>query len=72
MQLVLPMYNVHPYSSLKNWCRRAHDTWQNTVLIISQIGTVISILREFQDSKRTLPTVAQWVGRHPQTKRSLV
>ena len=31
MELVLPMYNAHPYFSLENLGKSAHYTWQNTV-----------------------------------------
>ena len=31
--MVLPMYNVHPYFSLKNLGKSAHYTWQNIVYI---------------------------------------
>ena len=31
MELVLPMYNEHPYFSFKNLGKSAHYTWQNAV-----------------------------------------
>ena len=31
MELVLPMYNMHPYFSLKNLSKSTHYTRQNTV-----------------------------------------
>ena len=31
MELVLPMYNVYPYISLKNVGKSMHYTWQNMV-----------------------------------------
>ena len=31
MELVLPMYNVHPYFSLKNLGKSTHYTQQNTM-----------------------------------------
>ena len=30
MELVLPMYNAHPYFPSKIWAKNMHYTWQNT------------------------------------------